>query len=202
MFDVGWSEMLVIAVVLIVVVGPKDLPRMLRQFGRTTSKLRAMAGDFRRQFDEALKEADLDEVKDTLNSARNLNPMNEIRKHLSPLEKVGEEVRAGLESTLKPTPPKPEAAPAVTDTGAGSAAAEKAAPAEPVQAVAASRPAAKAPRAKKAEKPAAVAAPARAPTGKTPAAKTSAGAAKAPAKVVKAAPAGKPARKKATEPAR
>jgi sec-independent protein translocase protein TatB len=49
MFDVGWSEMLVIAVVLIVVVGPKDLPRMLRQFGRTTSKLRAMAGDFRRQ---------------------------------------------------------------------------------------------------------------------------------------------------------
>ena len=46
-----------VAVVLIVIVGPKDLPGMLRTFGRTTNKLRAMAGDFRRQFDDALKEA-------------------------------------------------------------------------------------------------------------------------------------------------
>ena len=53
MFDIGWTEMLVIAVVMIVVVGPKDLPKMLRTFGRTTSKLRSMAGDFRKQFDEA-----------------------------------------------------------------------------------------------------------------------------------------------------
>ena len=59
MFDIGWPEMLVVAVVLIVVVGPKDLPRMLRAFGRTTSKMRSMAGDFRKQFDEALKEAEL-----------------------------------------------------------------------------------------------------------------------------------------------
>jgi sec-independent protein translocase protein TatB len=102
MFDVGWSEILVIAIVLIVVVGPKDLPRMLRSFGRTTSKLRAMAGDFRRQFDEALREAELGDVKDTLDSVRNLNPMNEIRKHLSPLEQAGEEVRAGLEDVMKP----------------------------------------------------------------------------------------------------
>ena len=46
MFEIGWTEMLVIAIVMIVVVGPKDLPKMLRQFGRTTSKLRVMAGDF------------------------------------------------------------------------------------------------------------------------------------------------------------
>ena len=46
MFEVGWSEMLVIAVVMIVVVGPKDLPNMLRTFGRTTAKLRTMAADF------------------------------------------------------------------------------------------------------------------------------------------------------------
>ena len=63
MFDIGWQEILVIAIVLIVVVGPKDLPRMLRTFGRTTAKMRSMAGDFRRQFDDALKEAELDEVK-------------------------------------------------------------------------------------------------------------------------------------------
>jgi len=102
MFDVGWSEMLVIAIVLIVVVGPKDLPRMLRQFGRSTSKLRAMAGDFRRQFDEALKEAELDDVADTLSSVRKLNPMSEIRKHLAPIEEVGQQVRAGLDEAMKP----------------------------------------------------------------------------------------------------
>ncbi|MGN6585573.1 MAG: Sec-independent protein translocase protein TatB [Rhizobiaceae bacterium] len=112
MFDIGWSEILVIAVVLIVVVGPKDLPRMLRSFGRTTAKLRAMAGDFRRQFDEALREAELGDVKDTLDSVRGLNPMNEIRKHLSPLEQAGQDVRAGLEDVMKPMPkPDPSAEP-------------------------------------------------------------------------------------------
>jgi len=79
MFDLGWSEILVIAIVMIVVVGPKDLPRVLRSFGRTTSKLRAMAGDFRRQFDEALKEAELDDVKTLVDDVRKLDPRNEIR---------------------------------------------------------------------------------------------------------------------------
>jgi sec-independent protein translocase protein TatB len=119
MFDVGWSEMLVIAIVLIVVVGPKDLPRMLRQFGRTTSKLRAMAGDFRRQFDEALKEAELDDVSETLNSVRKINPMNEIRKHLAPIEDVGQQVRAGLDEAMKPqskvTPAETAAEPVVAE---------------------------------------------------------------------------------------
>ena len=48
MFEVGWTEMLVIAIVMIVVVGPKDLPRMLRTMGRMTAKARSMAGDFQR----------------------------------------------------------------------------------------------------------------------------------------------------------
>ena len=74
MFDIGWTEMLVIAIVMIVVVGPKDLPRMLRTFGRTTTKLRAMAGDFQKQFNEALKEAELDDVKKSVDQLRSLNP--------------------------------------------------------------------------------------------------------------------------------
>ncbi|MDS1135025.1 Sec-independent protein translocase protein TatB [Nitratireductor indicus] len=104
MFDIGWPEMLVIAVVLIVVVGPKDLPRMLRAFGRTTSKLRSMAGDFRKQFDEALKEAELDDVKTLASDFRKLDPRNEIRKHLNPLEKAGKELRDGLNEAMKPEP--------------------------------------------------------------------------------------------------
>ena len=74
MFDIGWTEMLVIAVVMIVVVGPKDLPKMLRTFGQTTAKLRGMAGDFQKQFNEALKEAELDDVKKSVDAAARPQP--------------------------------------------------------------------------------------------------------------------------------
>lgn len=107
MFEVGWSEMLVIAVVLIVVVGPKDLPHMLRQFGRTTAKLRAMAGDFRKQFDEALKEAELDDVKQSIDQIRGFDPRNTVRKHLSPFEQAAQDVRSGVDNVMKPRPAQP-----------------------------------------------------------------------------------------------
>mgnify|MGYP006156745257 CR=1 FL=1 len=55
MLDIGWTELLVIAVILIVVVGPKDLPPMIRAFGKMTKRLRQTAGEFRAQFDEALR---------------------------------------------------------------------------------------------------------------------------------------------------
>ncbi|WP_157019164.1 Sec-independent protein translocase protein TatB [Mesorhizobium xinjiangense] len=106
MFDLGWPEMLVIAIVLIVVVGPKDLPRMLRSFGRTTAKMRTMAGDFRKQFDEALKEAELEDVKSTIDSARKLNPAGELKKALNPMEKAASDLKAGLDDVMKPTAPK------------------------------------------------------------------------------------------------
>ena len=70
MLDVGWTELVVIAIVLIIVVGPKDLPPMLRTFGKMMSKMRGMATDFRHQFDEALREADLDDVRKTLSDAQ------------------------------------------------------------------------------------------------------------------------------------
>lgn len=101
MFDIGWPELLIVAVVLIVVVGPKDLPSMLRTFGRTTNKLRSMAGDFRRQFDDALKEAELGDVKDIVDSARKLDPRSEIKKHLDPLKSFGDEVKSGLTDAVK-----------------------------------------------------------------------------------------------------
>lgn len=111
MFEVGWTEMLVIAVVMIVVVGPKDLPNMLRTMGRMTSKMRGMANDFRRQFDEALKEAELDDVKKSVDSLRGLNPATEIRKQLNPFEKAAADVRAGLDQAMKPKPaPEPKVA--------------------------------------------------------------------------------------------
>lgn len=133
MLDIGWTEMLVIAVVMIVVVGPKDLPKMLRTFGRTTAKLRAMAGDFQKQFNEALKEAELDDVKKSVDTLRSLNPANEIKKSLNPFEKAASDVRAGLESLKTPAKPADPAAPTAVaaeplKTGATAMPAEDAAP--------------------------------------------------------------------------
>lgn len=124
MFEVGWTEMLVIAIVMIVVVGPKDLPNMLRTFGRMTAKMRGMANDFRKQFDEALKEAELEDVKKSVDSLRGLNPMTEVRKQLNPFEKAAADVRAGIDQAMKP---KPASEPAVEAADA------PATPAEPLK---------------------------------------------------------------------
>ncbi|TPL52549.1 twin-arginine translocase subunit TatB [Mesorhizobium sp. B2-4-4] len=112
MFEVGWTEMLVIAIVMIVVVGPKDLPNMLRTFGRTTAKLRAMAADFQKQFNEALKEAELDDVKKSVDELRGLSPVAEIRKQLNPFEQAAADVRSGVDAAMKPKPAVDTAAPA------------------------------------------------------------------------------------------
>ena len=77
--------MMVVAIVAIIFVGPKELPGMLRTFGRTVRKVRAMAGDFQRQFDDALRETELDSVRDDLNKVRQLNPVNKIKDHLNPI---------------------------------------------------------------------------------------------------------------------
>jgi sec-independent protein translocase protein TatB len=63
MFDISWGEFLVVGVVALIVIGPKELPGVIRAVGRGMSKLRAMAADFRGQFDDALREAELHEVK-------------------------------------------------------------------------------------------------------------------------------------------
>lgn len=115
MIDLSWSEILVVAIVLIVVVGPKDLPRLLRSFGKTMSTVRSMAGDFRKQFDEAIKEADLQDLKSLADDARKLNPASEIKKALNPMEQAAKDVRSGLDKAMKPATPisaeKPASAP-------------------------------------------------------------------------------------------
>src|SRR5690606_41922010 len=97
MLDIGWTELLVIGVVLIVVVGPKDLPPMLRAFGKMTGNLRRMAGEFRSQFDEALRETEMDDVRKTIADAQKLNPTNALRDAINPLPPIGQETRIHLE---------------------------------------------------------------------------------------------------------
>lgn len=107
MFDIGWTELLVIAVVLIVVVGPKDLPPMLRAFGKMTQRARKVAGDFRAQFDEALREAELDDVRQTISDAQKLNPVNSLREAMNPLRQMGNEIKADLQKATTVTETRP-----------------------------------------------------------------------------------------------
>ncbi|MBW8318475.1 MAG: Sec-independent protein translocase protein TatB [Rhizobium sp.] len=96
MLDIGWTELLVIAVILIVVVGPKDLPPMIRAFGKMTSRLRRTAGEFRAQFDEALREAELDDLRKSVDEVRSLNPKNALRDAINPLRQMGDEIKSDL----------------------------------------------------------------------------------------------------------
>jgi sec-independent protein translocase protein TatB len=193
MFDIGWTEMLVIAIVMIVVVGPKDLPRMLRTFGKTTAKLRSMAGDFQKQFNEALKEAELDDVKKSVDQLRSLDPRSEIKKQLNPFEKAAQDVRAGLDSLKQPAAKPIE--PAKPDVHA----------AEPLKNGATVMPGVEGPT----EMPAAPAFPAMADPApavateglvKAPAATHAKAAKAAPAKAASAKAASKPAAKSAAKP--
>ncbi len=120
MFDIGGLELLVIAVVLIVVVGPKDLPKMLRTFGRVSSQMRRMAGDFRRQFDEALKEAELEELRQTAKDVRDLDPRNDLRKAMNPIRAVGDEIRSSIKAAAEapePKVPSPTQSPVPMESG-------------------------------------------------------------------------------------
>lgn len=110
MFDIGWSELLVIAVVMIVVVGPKDLPKMLRAFGKATGKLRATASEFRAQFDEALREAELDDVKTTIDSVKKYDPRKTVTDLFEPVRTAGNDLRSSLSDSVS----KPGASPAVS----------------------------------------------------------------------------------------
>lgn len=71
MLDIGWTELLVVGVVALVVIGPNELPRVLRTVGQSVRKLRRMAGEFQGQFNEALREAELSDLKDSVSGLRN-----------------------------------------------------------------------------------------------------------------------------------
>jgi sec-independent protein translocase protein TatB len=83
MFDLGWSELLLIAVVAIVVVGPHDLPRMTRTVGQYVIKIRRIVQDLQNQFNDELDKVNLDEVTKDIGELRNLNPARKFRKELT-----------------------------------------------------------------------------------------------------------------------
>ncbi|WP_296579399.1 Sec-independent protein translocase protein TatB [Xanthobacter sp.] len=109
MFDIGWSELMLIGIVALIVIGPKELPTVLRTVGRTVTKLRRMAGEFQGQFQEALREADLadmrKEISDVTETARSTLATSDM---FDPLRSIREEIRSTVEGA-NPTPPAPAA---------------------------------------------------------------------------------------------
>ena len=70
MFDIAWSELFVILIVALVVVGPKDLPKLMRTAGQWAGRARAMADQFRRSFDDMARQSELDELRAQVNQLR------------------------------------------------------------------------------------------------------------------------------------
>jgi sec-independent protein translocase protein TatB len=172
MLGLGWGEMLVLATIAILVVGPKDLPKMLRGMGRTVRSIKTMAGDFQRQFSEAL-----DDIDDDGNVTKGgLNPLKGIKDEINSVkedfdlswmdnEKVHEPAAnaQARRQALKDAAGEPD--PAMQSKPA-TAAKPKASAKAPTKAVSAKKPAARKPAAKKpaAKKPAARKAAAKKPT--------------------------------------
>ena len=84
MLDIGWSEMAMIALLALIVIGPKDLPTVMRTIGQYTRKARMMARDFQSSLDDMMHETELDEARKTVEKARTYNPKDEIEREVDP----------------------------------------------------------------------------------------------------------------------
>jgi len=84
MFDIGWSEIAVIVVVALIVIGPKDLPRVLKTVGIWVRKARMLTRDFQNSVDEMIREADMEDVRRQATELRNLNVAREVEKTIDP----------------------------------------------------------------------------------------------------------------------
>lgn len=119
MFDLAWSEIAVIAVVALIAIGPKDLPIAMKAVAEMIKKARRMAGEFQTHFDEMVREADLQEVRNQFNELRGMDVKGKI---LNAMDADGSLRRTVDDNPLNPalyTPPPPvEVAPVAPDPNA------------------------------------------------------------------------------------
>jgi sec-independent protein translocase protein TatB len=80
MFDIAWSELLLIAVVALIFIGPKELPHVLANLGRAATKLRRSADEFRRHFEDSMRESGYEDLHKNLKDFKALNPTNQLRE--------------------------------------------------------------------------------------------------------------------------
>jgi len=98
MFDFGWQEFLVIAFVLVLVVGPKDLPKVLKTVTKYLRNMRQMAAEFHSGIEKMADEADLKDVKESFNELKNNNIDKTIQSHLDPDNEVTKALQQAKDS--------------------------------------------------------------------------------------------------------
>lgn len=121
MFDIGWSELLVIGIVALIVIGPKELPGALRTLGQWMTKIRRMASEFQGQFQEAMREAEIDQLKKDMDEMAakakdytNFDPIEDVRRDIE--KSVGDLPSLDQPAATTPTTPTTDAAATETAT--------------------------------------------------------------------------------------
>ena len=97
MFDMSWGEVMVIGAVALIVIGPKDLPKALRTLGNMTAKVRRMASEFQSQFNDAMREAELDEIR------KQVEGVNQSVADFNPIQTVRDELKGAIEGPVAPS---------------------------------------------------------------------------------------------------
>jgi sec-independent protein translocase protein TatB len=117
MIEIGWGKLLLIGIVALLVIGPKELPAVLRAVGQWMTKLRRMAAEFQSQFQEAMREAELaelkkqvDEMSNKAQSYTNIDPLGDVRRELETTQRqiegaVTEPESPSPKSTSREAPP-------------------------------------------------------------------------------------------------
>jgi sec-independent protein translocase protein TatB len=117
MFGIDSSEFLLIAIVALVVIGPKELPGLLRTWGKWMAQMRSMASEFRGHVDEMVRQSELDEVRKQLTDATggvdlaNLDPTQQIKQHIQEGMEEGEKAIAEAKASLEAPPETPAETP-------------------------------------------------------------------------------------------
>ncbi len=121
MFDIGWGELVVIGIVALIAIGPKELPGVLRSMGHWMGKIRRMASEFQGQFNEAMREAEMtdikksvDELNATASSMTNFDPLAEAKQQVDDAFNIKTDNPPPDAASAAPAP----SAPAVTETSA------------------------------------------------------------------------------------
>jgi sec-independent protein translocase protein TatB len=106
MFDISWTEFLLIGVIALIVIGPKELPTVMRTLGQYTRKIRGMAADFQGQFQEAMREAEMGDLKKQVDDLA--QGVKDDFSKLDPLKSVREDVESIGKGLGKPLDPPAE----------------------------------------------------------------------------------------------
>jgi sec-independent protein translocase protein TatB len=110
MFDIGWSELLVIGVVALLVIGPRDLPVLLKSLGVWAGKARAMAREFQAGLDDIVRESELNELKKSVEQIASIDVEGEIKNSIDPGGQIAKDFDlANIDPATPPVPLDPDA---------------------------------------------------------------------------------------------